>query len=165
MRRIAGVMLLFALAGCPQPPAPPEPPDLARPVKVEKVAPPTPTPMPTMAEVEVAGVVDNRAAFKGDVLAWITDAPCWQPATKSFGSSKTQPNGAFFMEVFVPQGTSLWVCAATADGSASGSDDKAPLAGKGLGEITYPGQHLTLKKGKRVTAPPPAVPLPPLPKK
>lgn len=168
MTRALVALSLLACAGCPAP-APPAEPDLAHaaaPVKLDQpavpaAAPPTaaaPTaaaPMPVTAEVEIGATIDNRAKFKGDVLAWVTDGPCWQPATRALGSAKAQPDGNIFIEVFVPQGTPLWVCAATADGSASGALEKAPLIGKGLGEVTFTGQHLSLTKGKRVTAPPP----------
>jgi hypothetical protein len=174
-RAALAVLLLCGVAGCPTPPAPAEP-DLARaampkmdqplaaappaaapPGAAPAAAPPTAAKpaMPVTAEVEIGGKVDNRPDFKGDVRAWVTDGPCWQPATRALGTSKAQPDGSFFIEVFVPQGTPLWVCAATADGSASGALEKTPLLGKGLGEVTFTNQHLTLKKGKRVTAPPP----------
>jgi hypothetical protein len=189
--RAGAVVGLLAAAGCPAPMSPAEP-DMTR--AAEKPAAPsaaataatptgatptgatptgatpagaTPTPagVPIAAEVELGGRIDNRPAFKGDVHAWVTDGPCWQPATRSLGTAKAQPDGSFFIEVFVPQGTPLWVCTATADGSASGALEKAPLSGKGLGEVSYSGLHLTLAKSKRVTAPPPKIPTPPPPKK
>jgi hypothetical protein len=164
---------LLAAAGCPAPMAPAEA-DMTRaaekpaaPAAAPTAATPTgatptgATPAPSAApavvaaEVEIGGRIENRPKFKGDVQAWVTDGPCWQPATRSLGSTKAQPDGSFFIEVFVPQGTPLWVCSATADGAASAALDKAPLVGKGLGEVSYSNLRLTLAKARRVTAPPP----------
>ncbi len=156
--RLVAVAALALVAGCVDPPdehaRPTPPPPAARPV-----APPPS--LPPMAEVELSGTVMRPAGQKGEITVWITDGPCWQPATHAFNATKTIPD-KFFVEVFVPQGTQLWVCAALGDGakpmSFYGQADQAPLLGKGTGEVTFPGLTVTLRKGKPVSAPPKAPP-------
>jgi hypothetical protein len=112
--------------------------------------------MPVTAEVEIGGTV-KRGTAKGELTAYVTDGPCWQAASRSFGSVKPQPDGGFFIEVFVPQGTKLWVCAANADGTMSGQADKSPLEGRGVGEVNFSGITVALQKAKKVAPPAPRI--------
>jgi hypothetical protein len=138
-------------------PSPPPEPDLAQ-RKIEAPKPPAPPPLPVTAEVEIAGAVKRPAGVKGEVTVWVTDAPCWDAAAKAYGETKANPDN-FFVEVFVPQGSSLWVCAGVTNGAKPitvyGQAEKAPLLGKGIGEVTFSGLAVPLAKGKKVTAPPP----------
>lgn len=163
MRRALPLVVVVAVAGCvtPQPPADN---DLARPAAPPVAAPPSgaaatpPVWRPSgMAEVELGGSITLPPGTKGDVTVWIVDAPCWEPAARAFGSTKVVL-GKFFREVYVPQGTNLWVCGAVGDGSKPmeiyGTADRCPLLGKGSGEVTFPGLKIALAKGgKKVTAP------------
>ena len=158
MRRALTVAALaLAAAGCVTP-TPPAEPDLARAAPPPAVAAPAPAapPQPDTAEVELGGVVTRPAGAKGESTVWIVDAPCWQAGGRAFGSAKTTGD-KFFLEVYVPQGTQLWVCGALGDPAKPleiyGQSDRAPLLGKGTGEVTFMGLTVPLKKGKKVTAP------------
>jgi hypothetical protein len=160
MRVFVVAIALFAV-GCVTP-TPPAEPDLARAAAPPPVAAPpsgaaaAPS-QPITAEVEIGGTVTRPAGAKGDATVWIVDAPCWQPGGRAFGSAKTAAGDKFFLEVYVPQGTQLWVCGAVGDGTKPleiyGQSDRAPLLGKGTGEVTFMGLSVPLKKGKKVTAP------------
>src|SRR5512147_1065609 len=113
MRRFVLVAALACAAGCVTPSPPPEP-DLSRPAPPRAAA--APPPMPVTAEVEIGGAVVRPAGQKGEVTLWVTDGACWEPATRSFGQTQATPDGKFFVEVFVPQGTALWLCGAVVDG-------------------------------------------------
>lgn len=146
---------LFA-AACISPSLP-SPPDLAQaPPKV--VTAPIAPPPPVNAEVEIGGKVQRPAGAKGEVKLWVTDGPCWQPTTHALGDTKGTPDN-FFVEVFVKQGTPLWLCAALVDGnkplSLYGQPDTLPLLGKGVGEVSFTNEQVTLRKGKPVRVPPP----------
>ena len=155
--RGACVLALVAVAGCVTP-TPPAEADLARPSAPKPIvaAPPAPPPLPVTAEVELGGTVTRPPHVTGDATVWIVDAPCWQAGARAFGASKTT-NDKFFLEVYVPQGTQIWVCAALGDGSKPltvyGQADRSPLLGKGTGEVTFMGLVVPLAKGKKVAAP------------
>ena len=158
--RAACVLALVAVAGCVAP-APPAEPDLARaaaPKPTVAAPPPTPAPppLPVMAEVEMAGTVTRPPHVIGEATVWIVDAPCWQAGGRAFNSTRTTAD-KFFVEVYVPQGTQIWVCAAIVDGNKPitvyGQADRSPLLGKGTGEVTFMGLTTPLKKGKKVTPP------------
>ena len=160
MRR-ASLLLAFAVAGCltPSPPAEPDLAHAAAPKPAAAAAPPTAPvapPTPVMAEVELGGTITRPPKVSGDVTVWIVDAPCWQAGGRAFVSTKSTAD-KFFTEVYVPQGTQIWVCGAIVDGKKPitmyGTDDRSPLLGKGTGEVTFMGLKLTLKKGKPVTPP------------
>ena len=95
----------------------------------QPIAPPT----VTVAEVELGGTVTLPPKVKGDVTVWVVDAPCWQPGGRAFISTKLTGD-KFFSEVFVPQGTQLWMCAAVGDGGKPleiyGQADRARPAGR-----------------------------------
>ena len=156
MMRAACTIVLALVAGCLAPSAPVEP-DLARPSppKPTVAAAPTP-PQPVAAEVEISGTVTRPAHVSGEATIWIVDAPCWQTGARAFGESKTTAD-KFLVEVFVPQGTQLWVCAAIVEGNKPigvyGQADRSPLYGKGTGEVTFPQLVVPLKKGKKVLPP------------
>jgi hypothetical protein len=162
VRRALALIAVAALAGCLTPPPPAEN-DLAHAAATPPpvAAAPTPTapaaPSPaTMAEVEFGGTVTLPPKVKGDVTVWVVDAPCWQPGGRAFIATKVTGN-KFFSEVFVPQGTQLWMCAAVGNGDKPleiyGQADRAPVLGKGTGEVTFFGLSIKLAKGKKVAAP------------
>jgi len=143
--RCAWVAAVVLGAGCVVP-SPPAESDRSRP----------PPPSAVTAEVEVGGTVKRPAAIKGDVEVWVTDGPCWQPTTHAYGVSKAN-NDRFFVDVFVPQGATLWVCAGIVDGdkplTVYGQADRAPALGKGLGQVTFTDLVVPLQKGRTVAAP------------
>lgn len=155
MRAHVVVVALLA-AGCITPQPPPEP-DLA-PRRAPVVAAPAPPPLPVMAECELGGVVTRPAGARGALKVWITDGDCWRDGTHAWGEFAGGVADHWGAEVFVPQGTRLWVCAALVDGNKPitvyGALDRAPLLGKGAGEVTFMGLTIAVKKGKRVSAPP-----------
>ena len=93
---------------------------------------------------------------KGEVKVWAANAPCFQPGTVAYGEARANPD-RFFLEVFVPQGTPIWMCAALVDGKdafkVSGQAAQAPVIGRGTGEVVFGQQTIPLKKGPLVTAP------------
>src|SRR5437588_10968420 len=103
-RLLALVPLLLVACVTPQPPAPS--PDLAP--RTVVVPPPPPPPRPTSAEVEIAGNVIRPKGAKGEATVWATNAPCFQPGAIAYGQTKTNPD-RWFMEIFVPQGTPIWL--------------------------------------------------------
>jgi hypothetical protein len=158
MRRRA-ILVAALLSGCITPQPPPEPDLAPRPAPKSAAKPPTPE-LPTMAECEISAEVTRPKGVKGELHAWVTDGECWREGTHAWGETKGGAvNDRFFVEVYVPQGTQLWVCAALVDGkkpiTVYGQLDRAPLLGKGAGEVAFMGLKIALAKGKRVSAPPP----------
>jgi hypothetical protein len=160
VRRAACVLALVAVAGCvtPAPPAEPDLAHVAAPKPTVAAPPPTPAPppLPVTAEVELGGTVTRPPHVTGEATVWIVDAPCWQAGGRAFNATRTTAD-KFFVEVYVPQGTQIWVCAAIVDGNKPitvyGQADRSPLLGKGTGEVTFMGLATPLKKGKKVTPP------------
>ncbi|HEX9105484.1 MAG TPA: hypothetical protein VF997_24905 [Polyangia bacterium] len=157
MRR-AALLVTLAVAGCITP-SPPAEPDLARPAAPSPpaAAKPAAPPLPALAEVELGGEVTRPPkSGKGDATVWIVDAPCWQPGARAFNTTKTTGD-KFFVEVMVPQGTNLWVCAALGDPGKPldvyGQATRAPLLGKGAGEVPFMGLVVPLAKGNKVAPP------------
>lgn len=156
-RAVAAAVALVAV-GCITP-SPPAEPDLApRAVAAPPPQPRPKEPLPAMAECELGGEVARPKGASGRVHAWIADGPCWAPTTRAFGET-TSPSDKFFSEVFVPQGTQLWVCAALVDGkkpiTVYGQLDRSPLLGKGFGEVAFMNLKIALAKGKAVKPPEP----------
>jgi hypothetical protein len=161
-RRLCGSLSIavVALTACVDAPA--TPPDLAKPRPREPniVAQPAPNPPPPpIAEVEISGRVTVPPDAKGDAIVYTTDGPCWQADTRAFGQVKviSLKEGYFFVEIFVPQGTHVWLCAALVDGdkpvTVHGELANAPLLGKGVGEVVHGDLRITLAKGARVSLP------------
>ncbi len=157
MTRAALVVVVVAASGCITP-SPPSEADLARPAAAAPapIAKPAAPSLPPLAEVELSGTVTRPPHASGDATVWIVDAPCWQPGARAFNSTKTTGD-KFFVEVMVPQGTNLWVCAALGDPGKPleiyGQADRAPLLGKGAGEVPFMGLSVSLARGKKVAAP------------
>jgi hypothetical protein len=152
VRRAAWLLPLVA-SGCLAPASPPTP-DLARPLapKAPLSSPPLPS-GPVTAEVAISGSVTRPAHVGGDATLWVVDAPCWRPGGRAFASTRATRD-QFSVEVYVPQGTKIWVCAALGDGTRPltvyGQADRSPLDGV-ASAVT--GLTVPLKKGKRVAAP------------
>ena len=155
MIRVALPLALLG-AGCLAP-SPPAEMDLARAAPPRPaVAASPPLPVSITAEVEIGGTITRPPHATGDATVFVVDAPCWQPGGRAFSSVKATLD-RFFVEVYVPQGTQLWVCAALGDGTKPltvyGQADRSPLLGKGAGEVTFSGLVVPLAKGKKVAAP------------
>lgn len=152
MRALAIVCLL---AGCVEPPPPVR--DMAKPKVETPPAPPPAPPLPAKAEVEITGGIEAPAGQAGTVMVWVTDDECWKPTTRSYGSGTINAK-RYFVEVFVPQGTKLWVCAALVPPRGpivwSGAAKGAPFIGQGHGEVEFGNLDVTLTKSKPVVAPP-----------
>ncbi|MSP63392.1 MAG: hypothetical protein EXR72_24230 [Myxococcales bacterium] len=147
------LLLALLATGCSRPQ--PTPPDLARLPDLARVAVAAPEP-PRLAEVELVGQLELPKQARGEPHVYITDGPCWQPSTRAFSETLAGATG-FFNEVFVPQGTKLWVCAAMLPKSGPivhhGALEKAPLAASGTGEVLYNDLRIKLTKGAPVTLP------------
>jgi hypothetical protein len=131
----------------------------------EKPATPAPAPGPVLgptAEVELSGSVKSPPGMPAGVIkVMVTDGECWKPETKMLGGNDAAPEGRFFSEVYVKQGTKLWLCAALVPAGGApnapiewtASAAKAPFLGQGAGEVEFPNIEMELKKGPPVTLP------------
>ena len=149
------VLWVLCLAGCVSPPSPAD--DPPRPKAPSPVArapvPPAPPPLPPNAEVEIGGTLTFPKGVTGDAMVYVADGECWKPETRAF-AEKLSRGTDFFSEVFVPQGTRLWLCAAMIPkkGRATmhGTLTEAPLMARGAGEVLFGNLRLTLAKGPPV---------------
>lgn len=152
--------LLGCAAGCYQLAPPAGQPDLARPAApipaVEKKEPQ----LPEYAEVEVSGRVRLPPGARGQVRVYITAGECF--AAGAVALSEQRPStDTFADEVFVKQGTGLWLCAALVDRRAEqagratiyGVAPGVPFLGKGIGEVVFNDVEITLAKGAPVPLP------------
>jgi hypothetical protein len=105
--------------------------------------------LPTKAEVEISGKADFPKG-EGNRRVYVATGGCFTPAMQVLSSVQPNTDGGFFSEVFVPQGTKLWVCAALVPASGKitqwGTADKAPFDGQGAGEVSI---HALIKVAKR----------------
>ena len=157
MRRVALVAL--ALAACSRA-VPSSDPGSAPSAAVK--APTGPVllpPKPVPAEVEISGRVTVPRAAKGDVMVYVTDRVCWQADARVFGQTRVVDTAQrrFFVEVFVPQGTSMYVCSAVVDGAKPvvfhGELARGPLSGRGVGEVVFADLQIAIAKGTAVSLP------------
>jgi hypothetical protein len=132
----------------------------------DKPAAPAPAPAPgpvlgPTAEVELSGQIKTPPEMPAGVIkVMVTDGECWKPETRMLGGNDAAPEGRFFSEVYVKQGTKLWLCAALVpQGQAAGaiewtaSAPKAPFLGQGAGEVEFMNIQMEMKKGPPVTLP------------
>lgn len=103
------------------------------------------------AEVEITGTL-KIAAKPAKLIAFVSRRPCSvKHLDDALGTVTVDPNVAtnFFIEIFVPQGTTGHICAAGLDGSgnaiAFGSYSKNPVTFRGKGEISIAGVIINLK--------------------
>lgn len=105
----------------------------------------------------MTGHLSGADGVAGETLVWLTDGECWKPTTRAFGETRATPSREFFTEIFVPQGTPLWVCAAVVPAKGpmvySASLERAPLNARGAGEVIFAGLRLSLRRGAPVTRP------------
>lgn len=135
----AAWLAAFVVAGCLTPPASSEP-DLAR-------------RSPVTAEVEIGGTVTRPPDTTGVATVWIVDAPCWQTGGHALSATRATDD-KFLVQLYVAEGTRLWVCAALGDGGGPltvyGKADGAPFIGKAA---ALTGLVVPLVQGKKVAAP------------
>ena len=159
MNRALLLLLLAAPPGCHREGAAPAsnkpataPPDLAS-AKAVPAPPPTPIPPPPrLCEVEAEGriVVPKRARKGPTPTTFIAIGDCLVPEPKivGFGGSTF---GRFFIEVFVPWGSDLSICAAIEPAPEKPSTlyGKAPIAmhAEKEGEVEFKGLVIELKPG------------------
>ena len=164
MRRALLLPALLAALGCTraQPAAPVDAAPIAAPAPpplppIVTAQPPAPAPPPTaFAEVELVGRLVLPKGLKDDVHILVCDGPCFRPGSRAYHNQIGGPEN-FFVEVFVPQGTKLWLAAAAVPkrGKPVYTAERAgPLLGQGYGEVMHTGQLLELKKGPPVKLPP-----------
>jgi hypothetical protein len=119
-------------------------------------------PLLAKAEVELSGTLERPAGQTGEAWVFITDGECWKPGTRAFGKGIAAPSSdRWGVEVFVPQGTKLWVCAMLAPkpgqkvamATVYGEPGGAPLLGKGAGEVVFSGLKIKMKRGAPVPVP------------
>jgi len=160
--RAALVALALLVAGCPSSdtnkpapqPAPPPPPVAAPAVDAAAAAPAKPK-LPERAEVEMSGTLALPAGKTGEVEVWVTDGPCWTKDAHVVGRAGASTE-RWGVEVFVPQGTQLWVCARLAPKKGEKATlhaEAGPFLGKGAGEVIFSQVALALKPGAPVEPP------------
>jgi hypothetical protein len=156
-----GLALALLLSACVAPPPPAEPDLAPKPAPPKPAAAPAPPPIPANAEVELSGKIVVPKEARGTPKIFVADGECWKPTTRAFGSATPQM-GTWFVEVFVPQGTKLWVCAAVEPPAGkpgkvvySAALARNPLEGRGIGEVEYGQLELVLAKGPAVELPKP----------
>jgi hypothetical protein len=140
MKRSGFIAVLLLAGACQKPPPPP---------------PPAPAPpKPRMAEVEMVVAVQSDLDG-GKSLLFVSPEPCDSPhaGEKKYGATAAQLTGTTFIEVFVPQGSSNYVCAAAFDDSGNltglGSAEGNPLRMSGEGEVRFsPKVHVTALASK-----------------
>jgi hypothetical protein len=174
MRIPFALLVAGSFAGCTtEAPAPP-PPAQAQPPAAPAPATPVPAPAPVakpatekgphapsadFAQVEISGQLTMPVGEKGTAHVFVTDAECWKEGARAYGE-KVAP-GAFNIEVIVPQGSPLWVCAALVPEGKKpkpvwyGSATRGMIKGEGLGEVVYAGLDVPLRKGPPVSLPAP----------
>jgi hypothetical protein len=123
MRAVRWVCLVGALAGC-------------------KKAPEAPVFPPGPAEVEMR--VDIDSSFDaGRTLLFISREPCDSPkaGTAKFGTMRGAKGHPTFIEIFVPQGSTGYTCAAAYDDAGNmiglGSAPDNPHTFAGIGEVQF----------------------------
>ena len=143
--------------------APPPPPTPITPQPAAYV-PPTPGPVlagATIAEVEIAGPITMPKQAIGEVRLIVADGPCWKKGTQAIADQPTNRD-RYFAEVFVRQGTQVWICLAVVPPKGAlvyyGESPKNPLLGKGMGEVAFMDTPITVQRGKPVERPPAAPP-------
>lgn len=134
----------------------------SQPVAVDSqpAAQPTSKAPPGEAEVEFMGQVTAKGLKAKQYLIFISKQPCdLKAATVQHFGSTVIPYGDsqnFFIEVFVPQGATGYVCAAALDQDrraiAQGTYEKNPLKMEGEGEVIFDQLHLQLQPTKAPVA-------------
>jgi hypothetical protein len=113
-------------------------------------------PRAAAAEVELSGKL-LKAKGAGDPRVWVATGGCFTADMKVLASVSPSTEGKFFAEVFVPQGTKLFVCGALVPKEGKlvmyGTADRTPLDGSGRGEVVYTGLIVTLKKSAPIDPP------------
>jgi|GEM_PF-2217023 len=107
---------------------------------------------PENCEVEFFGQVKPVEAGKTPPVVFASLSPdCLAPAPMNIGQSSTQPDGKFFLEVFVKWGSDITLCAY----QPTGEDKPAKLYGKAAGpfhaekegEIEFKNVTIEMKAG------------------
>src|SRR5215831_7582750 len=104
------------------------------------------------AEVELSGTIRTKTKPK-HLMAYVSKEPCHpsRGPEGALGSVRIDPNVSmnFFIEIFVPQGSTGHVCAAAMDAQGKvvelGAHAKNPLTFRGRGEVTFSGLMIDLR--------------------
>jgi hypothetical protein len=113
---------------------------------------------PGFSPVQISGQLTLPVGEKGTPRVLVTDGECWKPGARAF-LDKPVP-GAFTLDVVVPSGAALWVCAALVPEGAKakptwyGSATRGAMTAEGKGQIVFAGLDVPLRKGPPVALPP-----------
>jgi hypothetical protein len=117
----------------------------------EALRPKPPPQMPTEAEVEVIGKLTGVLP-ETDLRVTVAKKPCSaSDSGEPYGVERLKnlgPTSPFFIEVFVPQGSTGHVCAyALKDGKvlAFGTSARNPITMQGMGEVMFTDMELPLQ--------------------
>jgi hypothetical protein len=111
------------------------------------------------AEVEILGAITG-APDKSTVVVTVSKKECKanDDALDIFGQVLARAPASFFIEVFVPQGSTGYLCVYALQGDqvvAFGTGDKNPMVMKGDGEVMFGGTKVALKPTSKWKAPAP----------
>jgi hypothetical protein len=126
----------------------------AAPAALPKAVVPAKPAHPATVEVELMGRVAVAPKLLGkppkQILLYVSDKDCLDPASRFFTIRPVGEDGAFFTEIFPPWGTDLSLCAALdADGKPArvyGKLDRT-LRAEGFGEVVFSELEIALAKG------------------
>lgn len=162
---------LLVIAGCKeQPPTsgPGSSPTASSAASMASYVPPVvshvpPTPVakghPDVCEVEFFGQVKPVDPKLPPPVVFASYTDCLAPTTRNIGQTSTQPDGKFFLEVFVKWGSDLTLCAFQP--AAGGEEKPTKLYGKAAGpfhaekegEVEFKDVQIELKSGTARTFP------------
>ncbi|MCS6898361.1 MAG: hypothetical protein RMJ98_01070 [Myxococcales bacterium] len=122
---------------------------------------PTPGPKahPDVCEVEFFGQVKPVDPKLPPPVVFVSYTDCLAPTTGNIGQTSTQPDGKFFLEVFVKWGSDLTLCAFQP--TKEGAEKPTKLYGKAAGpfhaekegEVEFKDVQIELKNGTPQTFP------------
>jgi hypothetical protein len=112
------------------------------------------------AEVEINAILSGASAVSFALFA--SDSPC-EPSSRGapYGSTRTKTLGPAFLEIFVPQGARVHICAAGFDEKgrvvAWGRYAKNPVKCSGEGEVEFSDVRIELSPLDKPVAAPPGI--------
>lgn len=167
MRHTFALAVCLLACGCPQKSSAPQ--DAGNPAHAVPAVDNTPEhakggpaktdkPSEDKAEVEITGPVTGAPADATLYIA-VSKRECKANDTSLdlFGAQKADVKNNYFIEVFVPQGSTGWLCAyAVKNGEvvAFGTGKLNPMTMKGAGEVMFPGNAVALSAATNWKAPP-----------
>lgn len=110
-----------------------------------------------LAEVEILGAITG-APDKSTTIVAVSKTECKANDAQLdlYGKSDAMAKASFFIEVFVPQGATGYLCVYSLRGGevvAFGTGDKNPMKMEGHGEVLFGGTKVALKRTSKWKVP------------